>query len=335
MSAKWSPHPQVVKSMRLRRSMYQRPVLALFSFCFRSTRRGTLALPLQPARTSTMSHDASIPTKPPNVLVLSAGRGATTRGAETDAGFLSIKEGITACLNEERYVVYPLRLEDVVRAPWRDNCRLLVVPSGLHLEEGVDDLHGELEAYIQGGGTLFSIHPVINAAFGFRIPEYLQQSMFVSVAPGADNMLKIDPEEWMVAHMCTAGDSDMVGPDTFQKLPQQKSSKVLATMKQVVFKNIDETKREDDGVGEGRETDCIQHLQFEGPSGQAILSYVDLLATSGPHTNISELLAIKQDAEKVSALLQTVLRELGMECTKGESSSPTLSYLVCSDQVFS
>ena len=93
--------------------------------------------------------------------------------------------------------------------------------------------------------------------------------------------------------------------------------------------------------GENVETsvvvDCIQQLQFEGGSGQVVLSHVDLLSTPSSEDStvgVSQLVALKNDAQNVLSLFQSVLREIGMECSKGESVTPTLSYLVCSDQVY-
>ena len=276
-----------------------------------------------------------INTKPPNVLVL-CGDPKGKESKHSDSIFSAVRESLVSSLDSERYVVYPLPLEDVSRAPWRDNCRLLVVPSGLQLTEVLE----ELESYVSNGGALLSTHSPTNAAFGSRISEGFQSSTLVEIT-GVDPELQ--PNEWIVARTSASHQTSL--PDVLPTLPQQKTSRVLARMRVVSLdadgpgKNGEAEKEEgkgEGGMGEVETSDCIQLLEFEGSWGQVVLSHVDLLspAGSGEFTaSISELVALKKDTQKVSNLLQGVLKEMGMECCKGESVTPTLSYLMCSDQV--
>ena len=276
-----------------------------------------------------------INTKPPNVLVLCGdpkGKGSK----HSDSIFSAVRESLASSLDSERYVVYPLPLEDVSRAPWRDNCRLLVVPSGLQLTEVLE----ELESYVSNGGALLSTHSPTNAAFGSRISEGFQSSRLVEIT-GVDPELQ--PNEWIVAQTSASHQtSPETLPDVLPTLPQQKTSRVLARMRVASLdtgglgKNGEAEKEEGKGEGEVETSDCIQHLEFEGSWGPVVLSHVDLLspAGSGEFTaSISELVALKKDTQKVSNLLRGVLKEMGMERCKGESVTPTLSYLMCSDQV--
>ena len=267
-------------------------------------------------------------------------------------------------------MVYPLPLEDAGRVPWRDNCRLLVVPSGLQLPDGPEVLDRELESYVKNGGTLLSTHATTNAAFGFQLPENFQRSRLVEIAGATP---QIQPNEWIVARICAPRVENL--PDVLSTLPQQKTSRALARMREVSLSVTGPCKNGTTERGEGTEgkegggdvngggdggrggevnwggsgergggenvetsvvVDCIQQLQFEGSSGRVVLSHVDLLSTPSSEdstTSISQLVALKKDAQKVSSLFQSVLKVIGMECSKGESVTPTLSYLVCSDQV--
>ena len=278
-----------------------------------------------------------MPVKPPNVLVLS---GESAR-PDKDAVFSSVKDGLlAACLDRERYVVYPLSLDDTARAPWKDNCSLLVVPSGQGLGGNIgDEVLSELKGFVQEGGSLLSMHPVVNAAFGFKILEQFQKARLVelrqtvSASENDEEKESTQPREWVVGHTGSCG---RVIPE--ETLLRQKLSVVLAQMRLHAdpVEKIDEV-----ASGESAAVvDCIQHAQFEQCSGQAVLSHVNLLSSAASlelhertANDISELVALKRDAGKIADLLQAVLQELGMECSKGESSSPTLSYLVCSEKV--
>ena len=333
-----------------------------------------------PLRKLTMSRGIS--TKPPNVLVLCGAQKG--EGSQQNKSFFSaVRECLISSLDSQRYVVYPLPLEDAGRVPWRDNCRLLVVPSGLQLPDGSEVLRElesevlrELESYVKNGGTLLSTHGTTNAAFGFQLPENFQRSRLVEIT-GATPQIK--PNEWIVARTCAPRVENL--PDALSTLPQQKTSRALARMREVSLSVAGPCKngtaergegtegKEGGGGGEGGDVngggdggrggevnwggsgerggenvetsvvvDCIQQLQFEGGSGQVVLSHVDLLSTPSSEdsvtASVSQLVALKKDAQNVLSLFQSVLREIGMECSKGESVTPTLSYLVCSDQVY-
>ena len=276
-------------------------------------------------------------TKPPNVLVLADDQRERQEAEKPDSAFFS-RDGLTACLDEERYVVYPLSPEDAVRAPWKDNCSLLVVTSALRPEIFSAGVLNEIAGYVKDGGTLLSMNSVTNAAFGFRVPERFLRAAFVAVtqlsSAGDEEGEVTTPDEYVVVQKCKSVEPL---PDAFPAL-QEKLPKVLAKMKMTA----DGTEREngeEQAVGDIGEAatavDCIQHVRFEDSSGQAVLSHIDLLRSAGSsEVNISQLVALKRDAASVEQMLRTVLQEVGMDCSKRESSSPTLSYLVCSDQVY-
>ena len=292
------------------------------------------------------STDAAPPTKPPNVLVLAAG--SRTHPEKRDAVFSSTKEGLAACLDGERYVVYRLDAEDVETAPWRDNCSLLVVPSGLQQEACSAGMLREMESYIQGGGTLLSMHRETNAAFRFQNPEDFLDSTVVGVKQHTTSKLEmrgenVEPEDYFVAQTCTPVKSSHESALTrFSASLTPQKSDVLASMERLKL-NIDTMEvakdEEEDKVCrvDGNEVpvvDCIRHVRFEGSPGQAVLSHIDLLpATGSRELSVSELVVLKRDAERVAELLRAVLQGVGLECSKTKGSSPTLSYLICSDTV--
>lgn len=271
------------------------------------------------AMTSTSA--VTLQTKPPNVLVLS---GEQWR---KNTVFCTIKERLTACLDGQRYAVYPLNPEDAIKTPWKENCCLLVVPSILEPETFTDDLLHQLGAYIEGGGALLSMHSTTNGALNFHAPNKFLQSKVVGVTQTISQPESTVPIKDIVVQTCALCKSL---PHSFSGIfptLQQKSLNVLAKMKPV---NIDGDAKE---VNDEECVDCICHVRFMESSGQAVLSHIDMLGSSR-EASISEIVELKRDAQRVSELLQMVLGEIGMMCAKEESIKHTPSYLICSEQVW-
>ena len=104
---------------------------------------------------------STVAAKPPNVLVLQH----RSRVTEKNSLFQSIKEELVSCLGSEKYVVYPLPVEDVLTTPWKDNCRLLVVPATTHVTS--PHVFGEvLDFLAKRGSRLLSTNAALNAALG-------------------------------------------------------------------------------------------------------------------------------------------------------------------------
>jgi len=82
--------------------------------------------------------------KPPNILVLTR----QTEVLENDLMFASTKEALTACLDKERYVMYPLGARDLFKVPSKENCSLLVVPTGTESDACSPAVLREVKSYI-------------------------------------------------------------------------------------------------------------------------------------------------------------------------------------------
>ena len=152
--------------------------------CLQST-ESKMAAPVQVAK-----EHAQV--KPPTVLVLQPDKDSTTQE------FSRIRDALESCLTPERYVVYPLGLEEVRQSsPWRDNCRLLIVPlrpspsaASEHAQsipsDGGDDtrLHmsekilQEIASYVGRGGALLSMHPDVNRMLGLNLSSEKQLKYF-------------------------------------------------------------------------------------------------------------------------------------------------------------
>lgn len=84
--------------------------------------------------------------KPPNVLIYGS-------SASQDQ-LQQVIDVLLQCIDPSRYVVYPLPEEQVLRAPWMDNCLLLVVVAGEPIPSEVQNL---FTSYMGNGGKILGL----------------------------------------------------------------------------------------------------------------------------------------------------------------------------------
>ncbi|XP_075710715.1 biotin--protein ligase isoform X2 [Rhinoderma darwinii] len=84
--------------------------------------------------------------KPPNVLIYG--------GSTSQERLQQVKDVLLQCFDPCRYVVYALPEEQVLRAPWMDNCLLLVVVA----EEPIpSQIHNLFTSYLGNGGKILGL----------------------------------------------------------------------------------------------------------------------------------------------------------------------------------
>ena len=184
--------------------------------------------------------------KPPNVLILQSHKDSTSKD------FIRIKEALELCLTPERYVVYPLGIEEIQQySPWQDNCRLLLVPptfptvtehaqsvvaagngTGIHYHDETvpcmsDKVLQEIASYVSKGGVLLSMHSGLNRMLGLDSlnrnslsAKYYQHGV-CSVTPISDKSSKEDKstlEKFNALHISALA----TGLQSNAKLPQVK-----------------------------------------------------------------------------------------------------------------
>ncbi|OCT93778.1 biotin--protein ligase [Xenopus laevis] len=84
--------------------------------------------------------------KPPNVLIYC--------GPETGGRFQEIKSVLLQCFDSSRYVIYPLPEDQVLKAPWTDNCLLLVVASDHPVSNQIIE---QFLSYLSKGGKILGL----------------------------------------------------------------------------------------------------------------------------------------------------------------------------------
>ena len=105
--------------------------------------------------------------KPPNILIYQSDKNTS------NTGFLRARESLESCLTPERYVIYPLGADDVLHySPWKENCRLLVIPPSLAQSVATDTttlsprVMEEVLGFVREGGNLLSMQTDLNRLLG-------------------------------------------------------------------------------------------------------------------------------------------------------------------------
>ncbi len=142
-------------------------------------------------------------------------------------------------------MVYPLGARDLFKAPWKD-------PRGAHRDRARRmqpcRAEGGQVLYLQEGGTLLSMHPVVNTAMGCNFPQTLRQHTIVGVKAlnGSPEREAVEAGAMCVARTVLGGQrsrSDL--PRVHLSLPRSLVT-VLATMRGYEPKASDQSGHEDE-----------------------------------------------------------------------------------------
>lgn len=298
--------------------------------------------------------------KPPNVLVLQSSYSKTK---EKEGPFSFLKESLASCLNQERYVLYNLSVEDVLLTPWKENCTLLVVPSsamaatsteaGKSSESNWPKVLREIASYVQSGGALLSMQSGLNELLGFNPPYAFIQNRLSLVATQLNSTTSrgnIQFHTLTISHVNSG--SDLFENETHPPLSVEDVAFIVSDssetsppsnsqLQSVSFSNscADPIENATIHVDVGNNSDCIsqqfpcvQKLKFEG-GGQAILSYVELLPGIHESLDVGALMQVKKDTEDRAKFLQGILSAIGLECSVEQVPSLSHTYLLCSEEV--
>ncbi len=272
---------------------------------------------------------AAFPTviKPPNVLVLQPQHGA-------DSGYLRLKDSLSACLTPERYVIYPLGLDDALRTPWKENCSLLVVPSRLQLTP--PQIYHEIASFVHGGGVLLSLEAAVNAILGFKINEHLEPNQLFDVTPVGGVSGRGNFHVLSVSTIAGVNDVQFaqelpqdpgVSRETLANLICSDLSPPTSPMHQSSTLDV-----QSPGAEDPVRIPCVQRVRFS-KGGHALLSYVDLLSSVHEGGELSVLLQLKKGVESRQAFLRGVLEGVGLECASEAIPELSHTYLLCSSEV--
>ena len=235
--------------------------------------------------------------KPPSVLILCDS--VSTSCVQTDdreTYFQLVRKDLTTCIGHDRYVIYPLLLEDVERSPWQENCQLLIAPACLDLADSPPNVVQSLVRYVEEGGRCLAMNK--------RIVEELLGCSSAEKTPTTSPLHHVTP---CIPSLELEG---FVVPLLFEfaRTDNKLECKPLAK-----FLVVDSA------------VSCVQLVV--GSTCQqmhCVISSVDLLAPSVEGLTVSMVTELKQSAQARHSFLGAVLQQLGVEYVP--SSIPSLSY---------
>ena len=285
-------------------------------------------------------------TKPPNVLIYQPSKDHTCRE------FVRTRETLETCLTPERYAIYALSYDEVVlRAPWKANCRLVVVPphpgAGGSSLDTVSELSpkvlAEIDSYLSGGGSLLSMNECVNRHLGLRIDQS-EQTSDVSVFIDEKSTLSLDSGVGGVtesvrfhainlrpcdSHMTAerSGDSEVA-------MLTISSRETVATFEQEVDTNTNQSNNVPDStfLQDHTHFPAVELVTVKG-GGCAMVCGVDLLPLPEGETDVSLLVKLKKDVVVRSKVMSRLLDMLSLDCSEERLPGLTHTYLVCGEEV--
>ncbi|KAK4832227.1 hypothetical protein QYF61_021141 [Mycteria americana] len=234
--------------------------------------------------------------KPPNILIY---LGSETAKVE----FEQVKSILQDCIDADRYAIYQLHEEQVLKAPWIDNSLLLIIATEEPISE---ENHKQFMKFLSKGG---------------KILGFSSSFTFDGIQIKRKNKLKKTVHELVVSKM----DSTeiklnlLVSGYIFEEVMKKGTSKVKTLSR---LNNADK-----DTV--------IVHLTYGDSGGEAILSqaHLELDINSMDVQTEEDFNLLKISNTKRYEVLKEILISLGLSCELSETPMLTPIYLLSSDEV--
>jgi hypothetical protein len=291
--------------------------------------------------------------KPPNVLIYQFNKDSTT------PGFVRVKESLEASLTPERYVIYPLGEDDICQySPWKDNCRLLVIPPLIEHDGSHDPtmlpprVMEELISYVLAGGKLLSMQSDLNRILGFPpLQEAIDDQKLLKTF-SRDSVCDVEVYSGMECgckfSCLVPGSSGTRNEVYLGNLPIKDS--ILSSTDMAYFiplewnenmewidQNTNQSNSNHDqsdyllGVT-SQNFPCVRELEFSN-NGHAVLAGMDICPVLPQGLNVLPLVRLKKGVTLRGQYLTQLLRRLGLECSDEQLPLLTHTFLICSDEV--
>jgi len=245
-----------------------------------------------------------------NVLVLLA----------TDGKNVIVRDHVSACLHPDKYAVRNIALTELLRSPWEETTKAVIVPSpgGSGPEELALHEVNRLQRYCKNGGKILSMHPQLNNAFGFPFPsiEYVKANSIVVLHCRRHNESDSSFLE------CSAPLCSITSVPRRDKPLWSRSSQFITTA-------LCTTPAEDTPII------CALHEVDESTScSSGVLSYADLFPDLKQFASDPAVLqSLKETWLMRKKLLCVLLEQLDLHCHSVDTPSHSLSYLLSSSPV--
>ena len=260
--------------------------------------------------------------KPPNILLLcdnQSSNGGQSSGQKFGLSYQQAKADLTTCIGRERYVIYPLALEDVSRLPWRENCQLLIAPASLNLVGSSPDAIQHLRSFVEGGGRCLSMNGLLSEALASNQDEPRRESADMEMT---SKLCHVVP--------CVKGEKGLDGfialslysnPPLFGAATSNEGRDLVCTP----LGHLHPAGADANSTSSPLPPPACIHLVSDR-CGQSryVSSTVELLPPSLEDLTVSMVTELKQATRARHTFLRAVLHQLGVECAP--SSPASLSY---------
>ena len=291
--------------------------------------------------------------KPPNILIYSPRKEDSTRDV-----FCRTKQSLETCLTPERYVIYPLGLEDIVQySPWKSNCKLLVVPP--ITEEGLEESQDpileltpkvieEMATFARAGGSILSLHSQLNMflELSFSKADGLQGRSEKAHDDHESGIVKFkeedDTHEFSSLPPNQNGRFDFSG--IFLNTPLADVLMSEADVGFYVYRsalrysntNQSNNSEEDDSLSplssQYSSVTVVKKTTLKG-GGKIVTAAVDLLPVLPTAMKLEKLIKLSRGVPQRRVMLSSLLTWFDLACSKESLPELTHTYLLCSDQV--
>lgn len=282
--------------------------------------------------------------KPPNVLIFQPSKDSTCRE------FLRAREALEHCLTPERYAIYALGYDEIAqKAPWKENCRLVVIPPAPGAQESSLDavtqlssmVLTEIMSYLKDGGAVLSMNRSANRYLGLH-------SLVTS--PAVDCSITLKERNVRSPNSGVGGVSESIifhatnvkshgtRVNRSHVITEQSMSEDILSRDTIAhfLTSVDENSNQSNNIPAsncGEEyLPAVEVVSVMG-EGCAIVCEVDLLPLPLGETDISLLVKLKKDVLLRSMVLGHLLGLLGMECSEERLPELTHTYLVSGEKV--
>jgi len=307
------------------------------------------------AATGMLSTGFSSTPKPPNVLVYSPQKDSTSNG------FSRVIESLETCLSPERYVIYPIGLEDMVQySPWKSNCKLLMVPPMADdgLQESQDTnlelppkVIAEMATFVQAGGSILSLHSQLNRFFEFSFSkaESLQEKVQKFNIRNHESSIvefKDDNDSNQFPCLTLNQNSQYDFSGVFLDTPlantlESKTSVGFYVCRKALNKsNTNQSNNSEEGdavmphdsAGQASRVAVVQKMTLKG-GGKVVVAGVDLLPVLPAAMKLEMLMELSRGVSQRRKVLSDLLTWFDLACSKETLPELSHTYLLCSDEV--
>lgn len=243
--------------------------------------------------------------KPPNIFIICDG----STDSKSNASYHRTNPDLSTCVGQDRYVIYPLLLKDIVSLPWQENCQLLIVPAYPKVSKIVQSVAEKIAWFVNNGGRCLSFNQQLSRIL--LTNTWTESDALVAPPPELRTVVPVARanklEDFVAVSRISNDVIHSVGSQTnllMTPLAQYHSTEALPATVSL----------------------CVQLYSDQEKGIKFVTSSVDFLSPSFENMDVAMVTEIKRSAQARQDFLKSVLNQLDIDCTSTNSSFPSLSY---------